>query len=140
MEHSCVFCRIVNGRLPASKVYEDEEVLAIMDINPINNGHLLVMPKQCYTLLKDVPNELALKVFAVLLKIEKVMWDIEGVRCEGTNVLQNNGKSAWQEVNHVHFHIIPRFKSDSFKIKYEMKKPSRATLQLLSERIKEQLG
>ncbi|MBK9453199.1 MAG: HIT family protein, partial [Bacteroidetes bacterium] len=67
------------------------------------------------------------------------LWHTDGIRCEGTNILQNNGRSAWQEVNHVHFHIIPRFTGDDFKIKYEAKRPTRDALNQLADKIKMQL-
>lgn len=133
METTCIFCKIIKGDLPASIVFENDEIIAIMDIQPINIGHVLVMPKQCYTTLREVPTALAQKIFGVVSKIEKAIWNIEGVQCEGTNILQNNGRSAWQEVYHVHFHIIPRFAGDNFRIKYKPKHPKRTELDNLSK-------
>lgn len=135
MEKDCVFCKIIDGKLPASVVYSDEDVLAIMDIQPINIGHVLVMPKQCYKTLQEVPAALSQKLFEVVTRIEKSLWDIAGITCEGTNILQNNGSSAWQEVHHVHFHIIPRFAGDGFKIKYQAKHPAREELDEMAKNI-----
>ena len=103
-----------------------------MDINPINRGHVLVMPKTCYSSLKEVPQELALQLMSVVIQIEKALWKVDGLQCEGTNILQNNGKSAWQDVFHVHFHIIPRFAGDNFKIKFQAQKPAREELDEIS--------
>jgi histidine triad (HIT) family protein len=133
--HSCIFCKIVRSELPASIVYENDEVLAIMDIQPINTGHLLVIPKTHYQFLHQVPHELGQKLFAAVQTLEKALWQVEGLRCEGTNILQNNGRSAWQEVPHAHFHIIPRFADDKFKIRFQAGKPDRADLDQLAARI-----
>lgn len=116
-------------------VFEDDDLLAIMDIQPINMGHVLVMPKTCYPLLHLVPAHLSQKLFNTVASIEKALWEIDYITCEGTNILQNNGRSAWQEINHVHFHIIPRFAGDQFKIKYQPKRPEREELELIAQKI-----
>ena len=134
--HSCIFCKIIQGEIPSSIVYQDEHVIAFLDINPINPGHVLIVPKQHYASLKEVPTEMAMQLFKVVLDVEKAVWVTEGVRCEGTNLLQNNGKSAWQDVFHVHFHVIPRFKGDQFKIKIEAGKPSREELDMMATHIR----
>ena len=139
MEKECVFCKIIQKELPASIVFENERVMVIMDIQPINEGHILVMPKNCYQFLHQVPAELSQELFRVVTEVEKTLWHIEGIVCEGTNILQNNGRCAWQEVNHVHFHIIPRFAGDNFKIKYQPKRPTREALNELADKIKSQI-
>jgi histidine triad (HIT) family protein len=139
MESKCIFCSIIKGELPASIVFEDDQILAIMDIQPINTGHVLVMPKTCYQLLHHLPASLAQKLFDTVAVVEKALWETEDIVCEGTNILQNNGRSAWQEVNHVHFHIIPRFSGDNFKIKFQAKRPERAELDILSQKISNKL-
>jgi histidine triad (HIT) family protein len=135
MENKCIFCSIIKGELPASVVFEDDEILAIMDIQPINIGHVLVMPKTCYQFLHQVPASLAQKLFTTVATVEKALWQTEDIICEGTNILQNNGRSAWQEVNHVHFHVIPRFAGDNFRIKYQAKRPERADLEQIANKI-----
>ena len=139
MEKACVFCKIIKKELPSSIVFENEQVMAIMDIQPINEGHVLVLPKNCYQFLNQVPTALSQELFRIVTEIEKALWNIEGLPCEGTNILQNNGRSAWQEINHVHFHIIPRFTGDNFKIKYQPKRPTRESLNELSDKIKLQI-
>lgn len=124
----CVFCAIIAGKMASSRVYEDNQVLAIMDIRPINPGHILVIPKQHYAQINQIPEETALQLSKVVFLIEKAIWTLPNIRCEGTNILQNNGRCAWQEVFHAHFHVIPRFEGDQFKIRYEPQKPDRATL------------
>lgn len=135
MEKSCIFCQIIRKELPASVVFENERIMAIMDIQPINEGHVLVFPKSCYPFLHQLPEALSQELFGVVTNIEKTLWHIEDIVCEGTNILQNNGRSAWQEVDHVHFHIIPRFAGDNFKIKYQAKRPTREALNQLSDKI-----
>ena len=139
MEKNCIFCRIAKKELPSSIVFENDRVIAIMDIQPINEGHVLVMPKICLQYLHQLPTALSQELFSVVTEIEKSLWSVEGLNCEGTNILQNNGRCAWQEVEHVHFHIIPRFTGDDFKIKYQAKRPSREALNQLSEKIKLQM-
>jgi histidine triad (HIT) family protein len=139
MNPNCIFCRIANKEIPASIVFENDQVMAIMDIRPINVGHVLVMPKACYPTLHQTPTALIQELFRVVTEIEHSLWKVDGLVCEGTNILQNNGRSAWQEVEHVHFHIIPRFAGDDFKIKYQAKRPAREALDLLSAKIKLQM-
>jgi histidine triad (HIT) family protein len=135
---SCIFCKIINNEIPASKVYEDEHVLAFMDIRPVNAGHLLVVPKEHHTLLRNLPLALADHLFKTAIRIERVLWE-SGVVCEGTNILQNNGASAWQEVYHVHVHIIPRLSGDHQRIKLSLSplKPEREELDDIAMRIGE---
>ncbi|MEY3243237.1 MAG: hypothetical protein RIR11_4676 [Bacteroidota bacterium] len=137
--HSCIFCKIIKGEIPSSIVHDDEHVIAFLDINPINPGHVLIVPKQHYASIKEVPTETAMQLFKVVLDVEKAVWVADGVRCEGTNLLQNNGKSAWQDVFHVHFHVIPRFKGDNFKIKIEAGKPSREELDTMAAHIRSKI-
>lgn len=135
---SCIFCKIINNEMPASKVYEDEHVLAFMDIRPVNEGHLLVVPKEHHTLLRNLPLALADHLFKTAIRIERVLWE-SGIVCEGTNILQNNGASAWQEVYHVHVHIIPRLSGDHQRIKLSLSplKPEREALDKIGKQIAE---
>ncbi len=135
MSNNCVFCRIISRELPSSIVFENDEVIAIMDIQPINHGHVLVIPKTHYASLREVPDELGGQLFKVVAAVEKALWKTSGIRCEGTNILQNNGQSAWQDVFHVHFHVIPRFEGDAFRIKIPRNLPERTALDHLSQQI-----
>jgi len=111
----CIFCKIISNELPSYKIYEDDYTIAILDINPINPGHVLVLPKVHYGKLSEIDEMEAIPIFRTLKRIEKVVAESG---CTGTNILQNNGRDAGQEIGHVHFHIIPRFKNDSFRMKY----------------------
>lgn len=106
----CIFCKMVAGQIPVMKIYEDEVVLAFLDIGPISDGHTLVIPKQHFGKLHDYPAELLGEISSRLGKIAKAV--IAGVHCDSYNILCNNGRSAGQVVNHLHFHIIPRSRGD----------------------------
>ena len=101
-----VFKRIIDGRIPAHKVYEDERVLAILDIGPLSRGHLLVIPKEPAETLDALSDESAAAIGRVLPRLARAVIEATGV-CE-YNVLQNNGRGAHQAVDHVHFHVIPK--------------------------------
>lgn len=107
---SCVFCKIVAGEIPSAKVFEDEHCLAFMDIGPLAPGHLLIIPKGHIELLWDLPPDTAAAIMAQLPRLSRAVMDATGA--EGCNVLQNNGRASGQEVEHLHFHIIPRRTGD----------------------------
>lgn len=111
--NDCIFCRIVRGELPATKVYEDDEVLAFMDIGPIVKGHVLVIPKPHFDPLTAVPPALLGRVMAVVQKVAAAQ--VAGLHAEGVNLHQSNGACAGQVVPHVHFHVIPRFAQDGHR-------------------------
>lgn len=106
----CVFCRIVRGEIPASTVYEDDHVLAFLDIAPFNPGHTLVIPKHHHVSLTTVPAALAGHLFAAAGRIAPVV--MRAVDADGFNLLLSNGSCAGQVVPHVHLHIIPRHPDD----------------------------
>ncbi|MFH1956128.1 MAG: HIT family protein [Patescibacteria group bacterium] len=106
----CIFCKIVNGEIPAEKIYEDENVLAFLDITPVNPGHVLLIPKEHYENLYDLPDE-TLKQLAPIIKKLAIAVK-KGVNAEGINIGMNNERSAGQLVPHAHFHIMPRFSND----------------------------
>jgi histidine triad (HIT) family protein len=105
-----IFSKIIDGIIPCHKVYEDEFVLAFLDVSPLSKGHTLVIPKQCVSLLHELSDESAAALGLALVKISKAIMKATGATAY--NVLQNNGKIAHQAVFHVHFHIIPTFTMD----------------------------
>ena len=109
----CVFCKIVNKEIPGSIVYEDEKHLAFLDIGPVNPGHTLVIPKKHAINIFDIEEADLKELIAVVKKVATAV--LKGVEAHGVNVSMNNGKIAGQLVNHIHFHIIPRFQGDGFK-------------------------
>ena len=106
----CIFCKIVNKEIPATLVYEDETVLAFMDIGPIVKGHVLVIPKTHYDPVTETPDEIIAQVHLVAKKIAQAQMNALGA--DGVNIMQNNGAAAGQEVPHLHVHVIPRFNND----------------------------
>eukprot|EP00762_Andalucia_godoyi_P005365 ANDGO_06788.mRNA.1 putative HIT-like protein MJ0866 len=110
MSDSCIFCRIVRGEIPSYKVYEDEHVLGILDAFPAADGHTLVIPKKHAAQLWDASHEDLSKCMGILQIVGEKITQLPGVT--GINLLQNNGKSAGQDVHHVHFHLIPRHDDD----------------------------
>lgn len=101
-----IFSKIIRGEIPAHRVYEDDSVIAIMDINPLAEGHVLVVPKEPAETLADLSDDASAAVGRVLPRIVRAVQKVTGV--SACNVLQNNGSEAGQEVMHVHFHVIPR--------------------------------
>jgi len=110
MADDCIFCQIVDGEIPARVVYEDADVLAFLDANPLAPGHTLVIPKDHHETLGELPPEPGEMVFAALHYLTPIVEDAVGA--DGSNVAFNNGAAAGQEVPHVHGHIIPRFDDD----------------------------
>ena len=110
MKNDCVFCAIAAGEIPSFKVYEDDLVLAYLDINPFTKGHTLVIPKaHSANLLETDEATLA----AVIARVRKVAAHLKAaLPCDGFNILQNNGAAAGQTVMHLHFHIVPRYGSE----------------------------
>lgn len=108
--NDCIFCKIVSGEIPCKKIYEDEAVLAFLDIRPVSDGHTLVVPKVHFEKLHQCPPEVLSKVSSCVGKIVQAV--IGAMGAAGYNVLCNNGRVAGQLVDHVHFHIIPRNEGD----------------------------
>ncbi len=110
---SCIFCRIVKGELPSTRVYEDADILAFLDINPVASGHTLVIPKGHYETLLDVPEEIGAKIVPVLSRVGRAV--MTAVGAGGFNCLQNNFAASGQIVFHAHWHVIPRFERDGLR-------------------------
>ena len=134
MKNDCVFCAIAEGEIPSFKVYEDDLVLAYLDINPFSEGHTLVIPKAHYTGLLDTPTDLLKEVVA---RVQKVAAHLkEALPCDGFNVLQNNGAAAGQTVPHVHFHIVPRYGAGGGEIAFANHEGKMDALAALAARIR----
>jgi histidine triad (HIT) family protein len=106
----CIFCKIASGKIPATKIYEDDVIVAFLDIGPISDGHTLLMPRKHFEKLHDCPPELLGEIAARLGKIAGAV--ASAIGADGYNVLCNNGRAAGQLVDHLHFHIIPRRPGD----------------------------
>jgi histidine triad (HIT) family protein len=104
----CIFCKIISGDIQSVKVYEDAEFTAFLDINPVQPGHTLVVPKAHFARFDDTPSEVVAKLFTRWC----IKWRRRWLRLEGFNASLNNGLAAGQEVFHTHVHIIPRYIKD----------------------------
>lgn len=111
-EKNCLFCKIVTGEIPAEKVYEDEHALAFLDINPINIGHTLLIPKKHTQNIFDTPSETLQNIMPALKIISSAVKN--GVGADGLNIINNNEGPAGQLVYHLHLHVVPRFQGDGF--------------------------
>lgn len=110
----CVFCKIIKGELPCVKVYEDDKALAFLDIQPINPGHTLIVPKEHFENLLDTPEEALAEMMKVVKKIAPAV--LKGTGCSAFNLGVNTRPEAGQIVMHTHFHIIPRYQGDGYKL------------------------
>lgn len=133
MSSDCIFCKIVKGEIPSAKVTETEKVFSFLDINPINPGHLLVVPKIHYTTIFEIPDSCLSELVSIVKKLSSAVYKAMGA--EGINVLQNNFRAAGQLIDHAHFHIIPRFTNDGFLTSWPGKSLSEDDLKHILARI-----
>lgn len=135
---SCLFCSMVRGAEPYSLVEESKSALAFMDIQPVNPGHVLVIPKTHATYLADLDPKLGGEIFEVGMAVAAAL-PRSGVRCEGVNFFLADGQAAGQEVFHVHLHVFPRFEGDGFGLRFGPeygKRAARAELDRVSAEIR----
>jgi histidine triad (HIT) family protein len=134
----CVFCKICDGRIPSMKVYEDARTLCIMDINPLNSGHCLVLTKaHAATLFESDEADLA----AAIATAKKVALALrEALQPDGLNMLQANGAAAFQSVPHFHLHLIPRWTNDGRGFDWKLVPGDRAQITAAGEKIRAALG
>lgn len=139
---NCVFCSIIEGKSPVSLVYEDDKVLVFPTIEPVNTGHMLIVPKIHAPYSADLDEATTLHVIKIARKISAAIRK-SGIKCEGINWFLADGEAAEQEVFHFHFHVYPRFKDDGFGFKYDRSKnfkiPSRNELDKIADKIKKLL-
>jgi histidine triad (HIT) family protein len=135
----CIFCRIVENVKYASIVYSDERVLAFMDIQPVNPGHVLVIPKHHASSLAELDEVTGCELFSVAMRVVEGL-KRSGLKCEGVNLHLADGEAAGQEVPHVHLHVIPRFRGDGFGIRFGRSygfRPDSRELEATASRIKQ---
>lgn len=129
----CVFCKIVEGEIPAYKVYEDDDILAFLDISQVTVGHTLVIPKKHYENIFELDEEGASKLFKAVTKVAKQLKT--SLQIENLNILNNNGKLAYQSVFHYHIHLLPRYQNDKFSINFPTNKLSETQFIELRDKI-----
>jgi histidine triad (HIT) family protein len=133
----CIFCKIIKGEIPSVKVYENHKVVAFLDINPVNPGHTLVVPKEHFENLLDSGEEILKEI---MFTIKKVAWGLtKAFDLKGFNVGQNNGAVAGQIVPHLHWHIIPRFENDGLE-PWHRKQYKEGEMVEIGEKIKKQIN
>jgi len=116
-KEGCKFCKLINRELPINVIYEDEKVISFMDIQPINPGHLLIIPKAHATYLKELEPATGGHMFTTAMKLSRAL-RVSGIKCDGVNLFLADGEAAGQDVFHVHLHVIPRFVDDGFGFKF----------------------
>lgn len=126
-ENNCIFCKIANGDIPSKMLYEDDEFKVILDLGPATRGHALILPKNHYKNLYELPDEAAAKVMILAKKMAALM--TEKLGCDGFNLVQNNGEAAGQTVFHFHLHLIPRYKDDGQTLGWKPLEPTQEELE-----------
>ena len=134
----CIFCKIVEGAIPSTKLFEDDSAIAILDINPITFGHSLYIAKEHYSTLLDVPEG---ELGGIIKNLQKVISALlKATGCEGFNIIQNNQRCAGQLVPHLHFHLIPRRPNDPIRFNWQIQPYNKDESQKLAADIKKTLG
>lgn len=106
----CIFCKIANGEIPSATLYEDEDFRVILDLGPASKGHALILPKAHAANIYEISDDMAAKAMILAKKMTTKMTEV--LKCDGFNIVQNNGEPAGQTVFHFHMHLIPRYKGD----------------------------
>ena len=138
MKEKDIFCRIIDGEIPCHKIYEDDDVLAFLDISQVTKGHALVVPKKHYDNFLSVPHEEMHKVMDVAQRIGQIA--IKFLGAKGVNILTNCYEAAGQTVNHFHVHVIPRYEEkEGFHLEMKNNSSEELNLPALAREIKENL-
>ena len=132
-DKDCIFCKIAGGEIPSKTIYEDEEFRVILDLGPAAKGHALILPKDHFANLYELPDETASRVMLLAKRMAAQITD--KLQCDGFNLVQNNGEVAGQTVFHFHMHLIPRYKDDGQKIAWQPGKPSQEKLEEIRNQI-----
>ncbi len=136
-ENTCIFCKIVRREAASSIVYEDDQVLAFMDIRPVSEGHTLIIPKAHYVDIYDAPEELVCYTHKIAKRIALAVKKV--TNADGISIVQQNGEAAGQDIFHMHIHVIPRFKGQKIPHFRELTVMSRDKLEQTADNIRKQL-
>jgi len=131
---NCVFCSIVEGRIPAFVFYQDDYYLAIMDRYPSTKGHVLILPKRHVPDIYGLNPEEAARLIPLAQKVSAKLHEV--LKMDGLNLIQNNGKAAGQEIAHFHLHLVPRYENDGIKFGLMPSYPPLEELESLAEQLK----
>ncbi len=132
-DDNCIFCKIAAGEIPSKTIYEDDSYRVILDLGPATRGHALILPKDHYANLFQLPEEKCAEVMKLAKKMGTQMK--ENLKADGFNLVQNNGECAGQTVFHFHLHLIPRYENDGQKIGWTVGNPSSEELEEIRNRI-----
>ena len=124
---NCIFCKIAAGEIPSKTLYEDEQFRVILDLGPAAKGHALILPKEHYAKIYEIPDEVAASAMKLAKKMAGVI--TEKLNCDGFNIVQNNGVVAGQTVFHFHMHLIPRYEDDGQTIGWTPGEPTQEELE-----------
>ena len=130
-DDNCIFCKLANGDIPTNSIYEDDEYKVILDMSPATKGHALILPKDHYKNLYEMPEEKVAGAFKLAKKLAGEMTDKLGA--DGFNLVQNNNEVAGQTVFHFHIHLIPRYKNDGQSINWNPTSPTSEELTEIKE-------
>ncbi len=133
---SCILCQIIGNKIPSKKVYEDDSVVAILDVNGANPGHCFVMPKYHYPIIEQVPDRELGKLFQVSNKISSAIF--ESLGAQGTNIFVANGIPAGQTVAHFAINVIPRKENDGINLQWQPKQLNEEEISTIELKLKEQ--
>ena len=133
-DNNCIFCKIANGDIPSRTIYENDLFRVILDNGPATDGHALVLPKDHYANLFEIPADTAAEAMKTAQTVAAMLK--EKLHADGLNLVQNNGETAGQTVHHFHMHIIPRYKGDGQNILWKPGHPSDQELDAVLARIK----
>ena len=121
-DENCIFCKLANGEIPSRTIYEDDRFRVILDMGPATRGHALILPKEHFANIYEIPDDWAADAMVLAKHMTAVMHEKLGA--DGFNIVQNNGTVAGQTVFHFHIHLIPRYKDDGQKIGWNPGKPT----------------
>lgn len=133
----CIFCKISNGEIPSSTVYENSDFKVILDVAPAARGHCLILPKEHFKNIFDMDADTAAKMFSLATEVARALR--QELKCDGLNIVQNNGAAAGQTVDHAHLHLIPRFEGDDVAIGWNPKESDGKELMELAKALRKRI-
>ena len=131
----CIFCKIAQGEIPSKTIYEDEKFRVILDLAPVTKGHALILPKKHAINLFELSDETAAEAIVLAKKIAGKMR--EKLKCDGLNLLQNNGETAGQTIHHFHIHVIPRYEGDGQELGWVPNEATQEEIEMVRKEITE---
>ena len=134
----CIFCAIIEGKAPAEVIYEDEAVVAFLDINPANDGHTLIVPRQHVQDIFDIGEETAAAVMRAVVRVAQAIK--AALQPDGVNLMQASGRAAFQSVFHFHIHIVPRWWGDDLRLPWHPRPGDPVAIRAVAARIREHIS